>query len=330
MKARKCLAIALTVLFVSMVDTNFSNLPAHATDPVPVTIISVAAVPYVLFQEVEISAKTTSYKLDGEYYKKIGPKIITGADLSKATSEWDANSGQHVLLKFTPSGQKKFAVSTAKLSQQSPKGLLGIFVDGILITAPSVYDKIEASSAIITGKFTATETNELATEISRGILIDTAALRLEVNEVTDFSKAIKGFYIEDSVISLYVGNAKYDLATNSTGYWSKTLDKALIVGTKITVKIQLNPELILAKYMKVKPRPPTINKVTSKSTRIFGKSYSKAKISIKVNGKWYAVLTSSAGDYKFALKKPLKKGSTVIVKVTYLGVVSSDKIIKVV
>ncbi len=110
------------------------------------------------------------YDLDGGQYVKVGAIILQGTDIANASSEWDAESGQHVLLKFKPTGQQAFSSATARLSKQTPKGLLGIFMDEDLISAPSVNDAITNSSAIITGKFTPEETADLADKIRTGNL----------------------------------------------------------------------------------------------------------------------------------------------------------------
>jgi len=105
---------------------------------------------------------------DGAPYVKVGTKpILEGIDISNATSEYDATNGNFVSLKFTNAGAAKFSTATASLATHS--GLLGIFMDDDLISAPKV-DKQIAGDAIITGKFTARQTGDLADKIRSGNL----------------------------------------------------------------------------------------------------------------------------------------------------------------
>ena len=109
-----------------------------------------------------------------------GKEWITGTDIDKAYYEYSATdetgiAHHHVVLTFTPAGQKKFVEATKTVaSRAAGSNYLSICLDGEAISSPSVGSEyastgINSDSAIITmGNATAEDATYLANIISAG------------------------------------------------------------------------------------------------------------------------------------------------------------------
>jgi len=92
---------------------------------------------------------------------------LTGANLKKATVQFDQNTGEpQVSILFDGDGAQKFAELTKK-NLEKP---LAIELDGEIISAPTVQSVIESGEAVITGKFDVKEAKKLAIELNAGAL----------------------------------------------------------------------------------------------------------------------------------------------------------------
>lgn len=96
--------------------------------------------------------------------------IATGLDgqhLKSARLEFDQNTNTpHVAIDFNDEGKELFANLTERLIGQQ----IAIFLDGTVISAPTVQDRIIEGSAIITGDFTINEAKLLAQRLRAGAL----------------------------------------------------------------------------------------------------------------------------------------------------------------
>lgn len=92
---------------------------------------------------------------------------ITGKDLKKASLQFNSQSGEpEVGIIFTPDGSKKFAEVTKRLVGKR----LAIFLDDIVVTAPTVNTEIADGQAVITGSFTVDSAKQLAIQLNAGAL----------------------------------------------------------------------------------------------------------------------------------------------------------------
>lgn len=92
---------------------------------------------------------------------------LTGKDVKKATVTFDPQTGQpQVALEFTKEGGKMFAAITKENIQKQ----VGIFLDDILISAPTVQQEIRDGNAVISGSFTSEDAKQLAVAINSGAL----------------------------------------------------------------------------------------------------------------------------------------------------------------
>ena len=92
---------------------------------------------------------------------------LTGKHVKKAGVVFDPNSGKpQVSLEFSTEGGKIFAEVTGRNINKP----VGIYVDKLLISAPTVQQVITEGNAVITGSFTIEEAKQLAIAINSGAL----------------------------------------------------------------------------------------------------------------------------------------------------------------
>jgi protein-export SecD/SecF family membrane protein len=94
------------------------------------------------------------------------PTPLTGRYLKRAQVGFDQVGNPIVLLEFNDEGAKIFA----ELTEKNIGKPLAIFLDGKLISAPTVKEKIPSGKAEITGKFTLQEAKELVRNLNAGAL----------------------------------------------------------------------------------------------------------------------------------------------------------------
>lgn len=110
------------------------------------------------------TAKLEFKEVEGEEFIATN---LSGADLSRSKVEFDPESGKPVIgLEFSSEGGKKFQEITKK-NVGKP---LAIFIDQLLITAPTVQQEISGGNAVITGSFTLEEAKRLAVQLNSGAL----------------------------------------------------------------------------------------------------------------------------------------------------------------
>lgn len=91
--------------------------------------------------------------------------LLSGSADIESASAGVMENGQYVVnLKFTDAGKQKFASATAKYSQ------ISIWMDNILLSAPTVSEQIVSNEAIIEGDFDAETVTDLANKINAGSL----------------------------------------------------------------------------------------------------------------------------------------------------------------
>jgi len=99
-----------------------------------------------------------------------------GTDVKSAKAAYEildnaGNKGYIVKLELTGDGQKKFAEATEKISAYTNnENYIAIYLDENMISAPSVAEKIDSETCIITGDFTNEQAKTLAGQIQSGQL----------------------------------------------------------------------------------------------------------------------------------------------------------------
>lgn len=95
------------------------------------------------------------------------PTGLSGKQLKRATLEFDPNTGiPQVLLQFDAEGTKLFADLTTRTVNKK----IAIFLDGDILSAPTVNVPITNGQAVISGQFSVPEARELVTRLNSGAL----------------------------------------------------------------------------------------------------------------------------------------------------------------
>lgn len=112
-----------------------------------------------------IAGSRVSRDDEGRYYL-LGPVLVGGKDLVDAKTQYD-NLGRAVVgLTFSSEGAKLFDSATAaNVGRQ-----IAIVLDGVVISAPVVQERITGGSAQISGRFSAAEASRLSIMLRAGAL----------------------------------------------------------------------------------------------------------------------------------------------------------------
>ena len=103
----------------------------------------------------------------------LAPAELSGTDIQNATAGMPTQGagGYEISLSLTTSGASKFAETTKRLAnEKEPMNQFGIVLDGIVLSDPRVNEAILGGNAVITGKFTAEEAQNLAQSLKYGAL----------------------------------------------------------------------------------------------------------------------------------------------------------------
>ncbi len=109
---------------------------------------------------------------DGETKYKLGPVLITGDAIRRASAVYDTGGqtavgqGWQIAFDLTSEGAGDFAEVTTRLVGRQ----LAIVVDQTVISAPTVESPITGGSGVITGSFTENRAKDLATQLNAGAL----------------------------------------------------------------------------------------------------------------------------------------------------------------
>ena len=109
---------------------------------------------------------------DGQTKYKLGPVLVTGDAIKKATavfgsgSQTSVSQGWEIDFTLTSEGSQIFSDVTTRLVGKQ----LAIVVDDKVISAPTIQGAITNGSGRITGSFTATRAKDLATQLNAGAL----------------------------------------------------------------------------------------------------------------------------------------------------------------
>lgn len=144
----------------------------------------------------DVSEEATPQSLEEVYQ----PSGLTGKDLNKATAQAsrDPNSpGYVVSLEFNNEGAKKFE----EITKNNVGKPVAIFLDGSLISAPTVQNVIADGNAQISGSFSSEEAKQLAIELNAGAL----PVPLKIESQTRVGPTLGSQYVEKSLFAAAVG-----------------------------------------------------------------------------------------------------------------------------
>ncbi|MCX7746637.1 MAG: protein translocase subunit SecD [Clostridia bacterium] len=142
------------------------------------------------FQEVD-EAKTDPVT---KAYLPTNKIVIEGKDVVDANVVTSNTTGEYLVsLKLSSDGGKKFAEATGRLVGKR----IAIFMDDILISAPTVNEKIPSGEATINGQRTIEEATELAKTIRAGHL----PFKLEAKQVSTISPTLGKSALDITVLA---------------------------------------------------------------------------------------------------------------------------------
>jgi len=129
--------------------------------------------PQAALRELGSTAKLTFQEVDETKLDDKGNPLPTGIIIMDGTEVDEASQGldsetqnYSVYLTLSQSGQTKFAEATGRLINKR----IAIFMDDLMISAPTVNTRIDSANARITGNFTMEEAKALADKIRSGAL----------------------------------------------------------------------------------------------------------------------------------------------------------------
>lgn len=102
---------------------------------------------------------------EGRYYL-LGPALVSGKDLENAQTQYDDLGRPTVTLDFNSEGTKSFD----KATEENVGSQLAIVLDGVVISAPVVQERISGGKAQISGNFTSAEAQRLSIMLRAGAL----------------------------------------------------------------------------------------------------------------------------------------------------------------
>jgi preprotein translocase subunit SecD len=155
----------------AVIATITPTLPDYASTPVTCETATEKESSACSFEALK-DKEVVFYDRDGQTKYKLGPVLITGDAIKKATATYSTGSqtqvaqGWEINFQLTSEGSDTFGqVTTDMIGQQ-----LAIVVDQEVISAPTVQGAITTGNGVITGSFTAQRAKDLATQLNAGAL----------------------------------------------------------------------------------------------------------------------------------------------------------------
>ncbi|MGY1454871.1 protein translocase subunit SecD [Streptomyces sp. SS8] len=156
--------------------------------------------------EAENSETIASCDESGLYKYGLGPVAVPGTDVTDAAALFDDQRAQGwiVTMEFDSDGAEKFADITEELSTQAePRNQFAIVLDGQVVSAPRVSERLGGGSAEISGSFNQQSAEELANILSYGAL----PLSFEESNVTTISPTLGSEQLKAGLIAGAIGLA---------------------------------------------------------------------------------------------------------------------------
>jgi len=140
---------------------------------------------------------------DGETKYQLGPVLITGEAIRRATAIYDTGGqtsvgqGWQVDFQMTDQGSDRFGEITTQLVGRQ----LAIVLDRQVISAPTVNEPITGGSGVITGSFTENRAKDLATVLNAGAL----PVNLTTEQVVTVSPTLGSESLQQGLIAGIAG-----------------------------------------------------------------------------------------------------------------------------
>jgi len=244
---------------VGPVETEFGYHIIHVTDKIGA---EVKTEEILKIKRQELLIKKKPLKPEGGWVST----GLTGAQFTHATAQVNQGSlGYQVGIQFNDEGTKLFGELTKK-NLQKP---IAIFLDDVLISVPTVQSAITDGQAVISGRFSAVEANQLASNLNTGalpapiILIgqNTVGATLGQDALANAAKAgIVGFVILALFLLIYyrlpgiaaiLGLCLYGIIVAAVfKLWPVTLTLAGIAGFILSVGMAVDANVLIFARLK--------------------------------------------------------------------------------
>ncbi|MGH3415967.1 MAG: protein translocase subunit SecD, partial [Actinocrinis sp.] len=142
----------------------------------------------------------------------LGPSLVSGTDVTSASAVPVTVSGTptgswQINLTFDAKGTSEFSTATQALFNESQSGKgsgqFAIVLDGVVESAPTVQSAITGGQAQITGSFSQSQSDDLATILNYGAL----PLKFDVSQVSIVSPTLGGHELSGGLLAGAVGLA---------------------------------------------------------------------------------------------------------------------------
>jgi len=116
----------------------------------------------------QVSGDLAQATTSSEILNNFKPTGLTGKELKKAQVQFSTQGtgGAEVLLEFTDQGEDMFS----EITKRNIGNRVGIFLDDLPLTIPTVQQEITTGQAVITGNFTTKEAKQLSIQLNAGAL----------------------------------------------------------------------------------------------------------------------------------------------------------------
>lgn len=133
------------------------------------------------------------------YFLRVNKKTgLTGKHIKKSKIQFDRNTGKPLIaLEFNTEGAALFEQITKKNVGRP----VGIFLDGLPLSIPTVQEVISGGEAVITGDYTLEEARKLSIAINSGALPITIALK----EIKNIGPTLGKEHVQKSIFAGLVG-----------------------------------------------------------------------------------------------------------------------------
>lgn len=154
--------------------------------------------------EADEEDQVVSCDREGAQKYVLGPIEVPGTDVDDASAAFPPDRGQWIVqMDFTSAGSKKFASVTERISSlPQPQNQFAITLDGEIVSAPSVSERI-AGNAEITGRFSQEEAEDLANVLKFGAL----PISFDESSVSTVSPMLGGEQLKAGLIAGGIGLA---------------------------------------------------------------------------------------------------------------------------
>ena len=134
----------------------------------------------------------------------LAPSRVEGTNIADATAGVDSQSNAiyQVFLDFDATGRTQFAAVTTELAKKTGvENRLGIVLDGLVVSSPSVNEAIIGGKAQITGNFTLQEAQNLASVLKYGAL----PVSLDVASQSQLSPTLGNDQLQGGLLAGMIG-----------------------------------------------------------------------------------------------------------------------------